>query len=208
MKNAQIIRTLSTGTIISSLLFGKLAANKQTEIIAQAQAAGKPFVFVDSFGKLSDTRKLAERLLAGDDMTMELEFNNIKLSDDERDGLAKVKPLLERLKALKPTKYPWLSDADIEAAGRNFNINNRRSDDIYHCGGGEYISKGQAKRIWNAYKPFIMEGTKPNTRMSLRFGYTNRTVTFNDDQTVKVGCQVVSRADVEYVARHFKFDAE
>lgn len=109
--NNNILRILSTGAVISSATFAKQTPVKQTEILALV--SGKPVAFVDSFTKLSNTKKLAERLLAGEDVSMELEFNSITLSDDEKDGLTKVRPLLERLRALKaPT---GCSTVDLQA---------------------------------------------------------------------------------------------
>lgn len=205
--NDKIVRVLSTGTIISSALFSRLPATKQTEILAVAQAAKKPFVFVDSFSALSNTRKLAERLLAGETVTMELEFNNITLSDDERKGLELVRPLLERLNAMKPAGYEWLPQEQIDAAAKSefYELNTYRSE-VYDKGGNNSLEKRQCERIWKLVAPWYMGGDKPKS-FTLRIHYSNRTVTFNDDQSIKIGCQTISRAGAEAVAKRFGFTA-
>lgn len=207
MKN--VIRTLSTGTIISSKAFGQLDAVKQTETLATAQAANKPFVFVDSFSKLADTRKLAERLLAGEDVAMELEFNSVELSDEERKGLDLVRPLLERLKNLKPSGYPWLSDEEIKKAGdAEFYHLSRYDSKVYDTTASHSIQKAQIKRIWDAHVKFMLTGEKPITRHCVRMSYSNRHVNHLDNGAVKIGCTTISLAGVQAVARHFGFEVE
>ena len=198
--NDNIIRLLSTVAVISSATFAKQNATKQTEILALA--SGKSVLFVDNFTKLADTRRLAERLLAGEDVVMELEFNSITLSDDERTAINAVRPVLEKLNALKGSGYDWLPDAELDAAVARMRL---RETSITR--NGHDVTKTQAKRVWDKVAPWYAGGPKPTNFRPTLDGYT-RDITFNaNDMTMNIGCQTcITRAEVEAIARHFKFE--
>jgi hypothetical protein len=95
-----VVRKLSNSVVINSAEFGKLKPAGQTQ--ALATAGQLPIVFVDSFSSLYNTADLARKLLTGEDVSMELEFNDIVLSEEEQNAIVSVRPVLDRIKSTLP----------------------------------------------------------------------------------------------------------
>lgn len=197
-----VIRLLSTGAVVSSSAFAKLPALKQTEILAQV--GGRPVVFVADFKALADRKKLVQRLLTGEDVSMELEFNEITLSKEENDALKTVCPLFARIGVVPVGAYPWLDVGTIEAAKHRLRFTTRT------VGNGSYtMGLSSAKTLWVKAAKWVLGGDKPGIYYSSVGGYSDRDVQFDgnaENFTVRVGCQTISRADIEAAAQHFEWE--
>jgi hypothetical protein len=204
-----VIRILTTGTVISSAAFGKLPATQQTAVLAEAMSVDKPFVFVDNFRQLADLKRLAQRLIDGEDVEMELDFNKIELEDDERTGLKMVRPLFARLKEMKPTisGYEWSSDSEIKDAGNRgtyfYNMTGYK-DRQYDPTGNYSLTKAVIKKIWDAWVIFYTTGEQTMTEIQVP-SYGKAAITMDTEKGVSIGCKTFPKAALDAVAKHFKF---
>lgn len=195
-------KMLSTCLLVSSKLFAKKSATQQTETLASA--AGKPIIFVDTFTSLRDKKKLVERLLKGEDVSMELEFNEIELSDDDKMVLDAVRPILERITASYDSGYEWSFTGDAKAylrkAGWIVDESSVMNPNGYN------ITKMQSERVWNLASGYWAGGERPESRdMTIGGSGTSRRVSINP-KSVAIGCQRISKETVEAVALHFGFE--
>jgi hypothetical protein len=193
-------KLLTNQYLIASDAFGKLIPAKQTEILAGAN--GKPVVFVNNFAELKNKKKLTTRLLAGEDVAMELEFNGIVLTEVEQAALEAVKPVLERIGAIGPN-YPWVEPTETEIATIK-TILHYREGSVTRA--GYTITVKQAKNIWNRASA-IWSGARQAVKSSHTIsvdGYT-RTTTYTE-RHVTLGCQTINRYEVEAIAQHYGWE--
>lgn len=192
MVDIKLFRALSSVFLIDSSVFSKASPADQTSVLTQAQ--GKVVLFVENFQSLKNRRKLRDRLLNGEDVSTELEFNEIELSPRERELLNNVRPVLEKITGITG-KYPWLSG---EVGTLNFQIN--RFDN-----GSYSIGKNAAKRIWDKASAYWAGLTEKPAVISISAGGYSRNAEIESDH-VKVGCQKMSRLDCEAVAKHYDWE--
>lgn len=197
---SDVFKLLSTALIISSAEFARLTPAKQTEVLTSS--SGKPVVFVPTFASLKNRNSIVKRLLAGEDVTMELEFNEVELTDDEKKLFASIKPVIDRLTEALSSGYVWVEPTTEEAA----KIKKYRyaSGYIYNDNTGYHIKEASAKKVWEKASKYWATGKKGDA-LKITVQYDNRSVTANDDG-VKIGCQQISRAEVEAVALHFGWE--
>ena len=187
-----VSKALSMCLLVSSSDFARLGPAKQTEVLASA--GGKPVVFVTDFRTLRNKKSLVERLLKGEDVSMELEFNEVELTDDDKKTLAAVQPLIERIRGTTGG-YEWLERTDDEDARFKTRISvtgatvNRD---------GYRTSLARAEEIWKLASAYWAGGEKPTMRRASYGGY-NVTPVFSETDIV-MGCQTISRKEVEYIA--------
>lgn len=193
-KSNEIIRILSAGAVISSDTFAKASPAEQTAVMART--IGKPVTFVENFDKLTDTKMLAQRLLRGDDVEMELEFNGIGLSNEERAAITAVRPILEKLQALMPVGYaPKVelgSNEYREILGTMAFYSNE-----FKSPRGYWITKSSLKRMWALLKPWYSGGEKPVVTRRMGIGGYTYVPKFSDNGTVTFGCQSMTRKQIE-----------
>jgi hypothetical protein len=196
-KVATVSKLLSMCLLVNSTEFAKAAPAKQTEILAGA--GGKPIVFVESFGALRNKGTIINRLLLGEDVGMELEFNEIELTDDERNALKAVQPVIERIRGSKGA-YPWLerSEDDNNEFERSIKFKDRYGDTNYVHRNGYDMSNKQAKKVWDTASKYWASGDKPAPYNGNFAGY-RKMVTFDTD-SVTIGCQTIARAEIEWIA--------
>lgn len=202
------VRVLSSAVVVSSLMFGKLPASKQTEILANT--TGKPLLFVDSFGAFTNKKRIIDRLLAGEDVSVELEFNNIELTAEELTALKVVKPVIEKIRGAKLNGYEFVTpNATEEQRIRSCSVPSTGSGSVRNYG-GYTIGCKPLKEIWDKASAWWQGGPVPNSMYVAAGGYRSRTVEFvkasgssgySDDRYIKIGCQNVSRAEIEHVAQ-------
>jgi hypothetical protein len=200
-KPSNLFRRLSTVLLVNSSAFAAASPTMQTGVLTEN--SGLPVLFVASFSELSNRKLIRDKLLRGDDVSRELEFNGIELSDEERRVLALVTPILEKIGAIGP-KYPWLPEKDF--SHEILFVKHGGSDRIKRS--GNYIGKSTASRIWNKAAPFWAGMTAKPARHDVPTNgasYNNRDVNYNDDGVV-IGCQTVARAEVEFIARHYGWE--
>jgi hypothetical protein len=197
-KPSKLFRRLSAVLLINSSEFATQTPTAQTATLTKAE--GLPILFVPNFVALSDKRAIREKLLSGQDVTTELEFNGINLTDDDRVALKAVLPVLEKIGAIGPS-YPWAPEA-AEALVSNLKL---ESNKVRRA--GHVLGKMSCNFIWKKASHYWSGGPKPGVHGTRTDGYSynNRDVTYRPDEVV-IGCQTISRAEVEYIARHFGWE--
>jgi hypothetical protein len=201
-KPGMVSKLLSTTLLVSRAEFAKLDAAKQTETLVSA--SGKPIVFVDNFQALKNKRSLIERLMRGEDVSMELEFNEIELTSEEKGVFAQVKPIIDRLTEVISGGYEFVTPTEEEAERikrMTFGANRITNS------AGYQLTTNTAKKVWLAASKYWAGGEKPTT-FRAQAHYESRSITFPTDSTVKIGCQTISRAEVEAAAKHYDWDFE
>lgn len=199
-KMETVSKLLSSALVVSSAAFAKLGAAKQTEVLASAN--GKPIVFVDNFFALTNKKRLIDKLLAGDDVSVELEFNELDLSADELKVIKEVRPILEKIRGFKLGSYDWVIPTDAEERliegiqiGTGPSIRNAT---------GYTIGKKALEALWKKASVWFAGGEKAGSYYVNASGYNRQArflVNANGQQYIEVGCQNISRAEIEFVAK-------
>lgn len=195
-----IARKLSSVFLISTAGFAMLASKAQTAIMARAE--GLPVEFVPNFLELGNRKSLRDKLLAGQDVSRELEFNNIVLDAEEQRMITLIKPILEKVGA-PVSAYPWLPEEDHS---KNITFGTNYSTPIVQRN-NHYISVRTAKGIWERASAFWAGGPSPTGRKVCTDGSysANRTASISMT-SVTIGCQTISRSEIEYIARKKKWE--
>jgi len=188
---SNLFRTLSNVFLINSAEFSTKTPAEQTKLLASAGTL--PIKIVPNFITIADRVSLRNRLLNGEDVSMEIEFNGIELTDEDRATLATVRPVLEKILGPKPV-YEW---AKGKASSMTMNPTFIRRN-------GHDIDVSKAKRLWKIASRYWAGGSKPkNSRITQ--GWHHHSVSFSEVQ-IKIGCQQIPRVDVEAIAKHYGWE--
>lgn len=196
---SNVYRLLSSSFIVNAEAFANASvAEKNATMLANT--TNQPIQFITNFVDLTNGTMIRDKLLAGGDVSLELEFNGVKLTDAEQAALTAVAPVLAKLMAIKPS-YPW-------KPARKY-PNTRMGETSIDRGGYE-IDVAVAKKIWQkASKRWGSEvNNKKKTSGTANFseyisGRTRYIYIYAD--RVAIGCQSVMRSEVEAIARHYKW---
>jgi hypothetical protein len=200
-----LFRDLPSFFVIDGAMFAKQTPVQQTELIASA--VGKNVRFVPSFATLRDKNSLRDRLLNGTDVTLEIEFNELDISADEQATLAKVRPILDRLMGTLKNSYQWKTPYTGNEVA--FRVG---GEEIRH--NGYSVSKAFAEKLWKrASKYWAQCDLYPTDRVRdpkpghepIGGGYGYQVVGVTKTG-VLIGCQSISRAKVEFIARHYGWE--
>lgn len=197
---SNLFRKLSSVFLINSSAFAVAGATKQTEILTMN--TGLPVLFVPDFVALSNRKQIRDKLLGGEDVSMELEFNGVTLDDEEMRCLKLVRPILEKIGGIGP-KYPWLAAEDHSG-----NIKFQGANESRVVRNGHHVGKAVALKVWQrASKFWAGQGKAPASHEERTdgYGYANKTVSYNQNG-VTIGCQTISRSEVEFIARHYDWE--
>lgn len=191
----KIYRELSNCLLISADQFARQTPSKQSSIVLRAN--GKPVKFVANFLELANLRKLRDNLLLGKDVSIELEFNKIDLTSEDFSVIDAFRPVLAKIMATVPT-YPWLPEETFPniSVQRKPNGEPKRIQRNNHDIGIE-----TAKNIWNKASAFWAGGAKPNNHQVMKSYYGSGHRVGYSENSVSVGCQTITRAEVEHIAR-------
>lgn len=185
-----MFRELTSVFLIDSSEFAKAAPVDQTKTLLLSN--GKNVLFVKSFKQLESRRAIRDNLLAGKDISVELEFNQIELSDEDRRVISLIGPILDRIGA--GALYKWVSGKASKMDFGPQRINR----------GGYTIGLKSAKNLWDrASKAWHTDTFVPGINVQAS-GY-NRTAEFFPDE-IKIGCQSIPRVDVEAIAQHYGWE--
>ena len=193
---SNLIRVLTSVALINSAQFAKETPAVQTATLGQS--GGKPIEFVPDFLALMDATKIRNDLLAGKDVTRELEFNAIKLTEADFTALKAVGPILTKIASVGPT-YPW-----VDGTPRRMTFTDRRV-----TRNGHWISIEAAKALWVKASRFWSNQTSSarapaETRIeSVYTSELNSKYCNFQKNSVTIGCQTISRVDVEAIAKHY-----
>lgn len=192
-----VFKKLTSVFLVSGSAFATLSAAKQTSTLAEAD--GLPIEFLPDFVALSSRALIRDKLLNGQDVSRELEFNNVTLDAEELRALSLVKPVLAKIEAIGP-KYPWLKPVDHSDKWTFPNTTVRRLN-------GHYVSQAMAKSMWKAASAYWAGGDKPASRQVRTNGsyYADHTFSMTTD-SIKIGCNTIPREEVEWLARHFSWE--
>jgi hypothetical protein len=191
-KSSPLIRLLSTVCLISSSAFAKLSAATQTKTLGEAN--GLPIEFVPDFVALSNRHAIRDALLAGKDVSRELEFNEIVLDETELTALKSIMPILTKINGIGPV-YPWLPSSQFDGDCGTVHITRN----------GYKITVARAKAIWLKASKFWSGGKRPSEHYTDAHTSSYNKTTYYADY-VKIGCQSVPRTDLEALARHYNWD--
>jgi hypothetical protein len=197
-----VSKELSSVLVVSSALFSKLSPDKQNEVVASA--GKKRLKFVPDFGTIRNKRKLIERLILGEDISVELEFNDIELSAEETAALAMVAPVIDRIR--KPSgAYPWVEVTDQQQQHIDritFGASNISRN-------GYSITTKQGERLWKAASAYWAGGVMPRRYSGSFSGGYSKSVYFTgnrENTTISIGCQSISRYELEAAAQHYGWE--
>lgn len=195
---SNLIRFLSTVTLINSAVFAKSTPAVQTSTFADAAKAGKPVEVVADFMTLQNANAIRDSLLAGKDVSRELEFNAIKLTDADKTALSAVGPILAKIAGVGPA-YPWAEGTPTRMTFTDQRITR----------GGHWISVTAAKALWMRASRYwsnpSLSARAPTEQSIARYDTSEsctKYCTFRRDR-LNIGCQSISRVDVEAIAKHY-----
>lgn len=186
-------------TLIDSSVFDTLQPKTKTEIIV---AANGNVEFLPNFNQLKNPRFLREALLGGNDVSRAMEFNGIKITDEEKAAMKAIIPVLEKIGAIVPP-YPWVApDEDVPT---NISITAKTVSK-----GGYSLTQVKLKKWWKLCSAYWAgyRSTAPNIanhRTGSSWNHDTHTVTVNQDN-IRVGCQTITRRDLEAVARKLNWE--
>jgi hypothetical protein len=192
-KPSNLFRVLSTAIIINSQAFAKASPTEQTATMTQA--VGKTVLFVENFYTLTNPALIRDKLLKGEDVSTELEFNGLELTSEELSMLSRVRPILDKIANIGPS-YPWTVEAD-EATKNDYQFG---SQSIKRKSQGYTIGYKVAEKLWNRASRYWSGSQKPQTHYENAGGYHSKPVVYNLD-SIQIGCQTIPRSAVEYIAR-------
>lgn len=195
--NNAAIAILSNACLIHSGLFAKMTPTQQTELLSTTN--GKPVVFYPTFSVLTDKKALVNKLLAGTDVSVELEYNKITLSPTELAAFESVRPILERIQGLPNVNYPWLPippEPEFRLVYRETTVSRKNYT----------IRVATAKKVWadaSAYWATMDDATPPCHVGNMNAAGYRQVELVISRNSVVIGCQTIKRADVEMIARHY-----
>jgi hypothetical protein len=199
---SNVFKVLTSVLLIDSTQFKTLAPTAQTNILRQIPAGGE-VKFVDSFTALRNRRSLVDELIKGKDVSMRLEFLELELTEEEKQILQRVQPIIARIldtpSELGNPNYKWL--LVTPSAGANLKMTSnliKRGDNSIGVKTAEKIWK-KASQLWGGLV------VSQKTMVVQAGGYWSCNVDFYDDR-IKIGCQTIYRADVEAVARNYGWE--
>jgi hypothetical protein len=199
MTSSKIFRALSAVFLVNSTEFAKASPTEQTEVLLES--SGRTVLFVKNFLELQNKRVLRDKLLAGSDVSTELEFNGITLTDGEMAALRAVKPILAKIDGIEEG-YPWLGEAVSE--GR-FQFHDRYGVKL-HGSSSHWCRVKTAKKMWDAASKYWGTGERtPVSKLPSSFDGYRRTPEIHDNKIV-IGCQSITRAEAEFIAKHYGWE--
>ena len=193
-KNRNVVRVLKTGAVISSAAFGALPPAKQTEVLAEVQ--GQSLSFVPNFASLTNPHLISSKILAGEDVTTELEFNQIDLSQDELRGLSLVRPLLDKIRS-KVASSLFISTSKEAAEAR---ASTKIAKTTVSFRGVTFTMAG-AVSMWKRVVLLTQTGTVPASwQVRVNGSYYPKTARIDKEGNVTINGHKITRAQLEYFA--------
>jgi len=138
--NKAVIAFIHEGTsVLDDRAFGALSIADKTKVMTELKP---PFLYVETFSSLSNMRVLKQKLLNGEDCSLELVYNGLEAPSDlsrvRKLYLDTVTPVLAAIDALTPT-YPFAVPSDY----RETTVENG-----YAVRGSYKIKLSTLKTIW------------------------------------------------------------
>lgn len=201
-KTTDVAAKLSTAMVVNSARFAVATPAKQTEILAQA--GGLPIIFVSSFNEFANRRKIRDALISGNDVSLNLEFIGIELTEEDRRIFALIQPLMDKL--VQSDSAGWSPGTEVLPSGVEVLV-----DRVHRNGYSVSVDafKGvwrKASRYW--YNVDNLEAGKRIRKpdgVYIQTSSSQRCVSFYK-QELHIGCQTIPRTTVEAIARHLDLE--
>lgn len=189
---------LNDTLIIDESAFNKLEPATRGAILTTNKASS--YDFQPNFNRFKDLNGLKAKLRLGEDVSMELAYHGItpcpELQSAYQAYLDLLNPLLDQIEALRPP-YPFAANPQGKPKLEFTNTHVKN-------GSGYKLTLRQAKLIWDQAAPFWASGKRPE-RLDVQADGYSRGVSFYDNH-IEIGCQNVSRWQVEQLALQMGWD--
>lgn len=211
---AKLVHVLAAATLIDSTAFAKATVTEKTATLAAADNS-KPIIFVESFSVLGNKQRLKKRLLEGEDVSVELEYNGIEISREESEAFRIISGVVERIVGSLKVDYPF-SEEITPNSGRYRNL---ELGDTHIRSAGYNIAIDKAQKIWDKISPYWakyhnevtasrMAGAKQPrfrgpTEEHMHFEGQGGRYVYYRTHGVEIGCQTVDRYYFEQAALHY-----
>lgn len=198
MTAAHTYKILSTVMLVNSATFSGASVTDQTAALA-SNTTNLPVVFVSSFHEYTNKVRLREKLLQGEDVSLELEFNGITLSDEDKKVIQAFRGVYERLIGAGDL-YPW-------TVGRLDPTINYLKTVITR--GSYRIGVKTCEKLWGKAALLWSKDPKDGDRLSTFYtavGGQHQRTTHVYTNRIEIGCQTIYRQDMEAAAKHYGWD--
>lgn len=191
----------------------RMGADEMTAAMLQFYHAEYPPVVVDNLRTFFSLSNLEKELIEpGTWVPFLLAERGIQVTPEEIETLMRAtairKRLLEAAREAGGVDYPfarvpdgWVFDDVIEV---KTNTVRRKTGDT-----GYSIGHKSLLKVWKAVSP-VWAGFRKRDEVDLGYvdasGYRGRSVSFDRDGNVKIGCQTIQRFELEQVAVHMGWD--
>lgn len=198
----EVVGYVHDGTlVIDETAFNALSAQIRSAILVANPA--KNYDFRKDLSEITNGRKVLERLKAGEDVSLELAFHEIKLPRNFEEISQKYRAAVEQIEqsllAVMPV-YPFAENKGESVLKLTGTQNQWVTNGNYKC------SIFMAKRLWRLVARFWAGKVDlpPETRWETIGGHY-RAVKFSEN-AVNIGCQTITRWQVEQLALELGWD--
>lgn len=175
-------------------------------VLASIYSAGTRVVMVDNINQFFRSKTLIDKLENGEpDWDMIAEHLGVRIGPEEVAALNKAvairQGIRDAVKALKGP-YPFVDVPEGYDLNKRYYMTDAR---VQNKETNYQLSKNTAERVWKMASAVWagVEGTPK--AMTAKIDYSTRTIT-TEPNLVRVGCQNISRLDVEQIAQHYGWD--
>lgn len=203
-------------SVLDDRAFGALSVADKTKVMTELKP---PFLYVETFSSWSNMRVLKQKLLNGEDCSLELVYNGLEAPSDlsrvRKLYLDTVAPVLAAIDALKPS-YPFAEPCEVPEE--------TTVQDAFAVRGSHTIRLTTLKALWKKVSPrwakYWSDGyldvngkRKRWTPMESLYtvggeiapGQPSRYIEFCS-KGASIGCQTISRYELEQFALSQKWD--
>jgi hypothetical protein len=187
--------------------------NRNQALFKLMSAGGKPNFQAD-FSFLHDHKRIIQRLKGGEDVSLELAFNDIELPEGYKDTVetyrAAVSPIIEQLEGLAP-QYSF---APVPEDTGKFRFDGDLVIRLKADGkdGSVLINKDDALYLWEKASPYWMQvdttgnARKCKPREEYRYICGSNFYINYYKERVTTGSKTIYRHQLETVAKHYGFE--
>jgi len=200
--NKKLVAVVFGSTVfVNGSVFAALSAEDKGKTASGFVKTRGVIEFLDNFSRFTDTKKIKVRLLNGEDVTQELEFNGITLDPEFKTTFEAFKKVLDPVVKALDLVGPGVPDYPFaEAKNKPLVVSDCGS---YVGNGIHQIGIKVAQEIWcRASKSWAVAGKRlPGSRYESLQGpvWRSEYVYFRKNY-IEIGCQTIYRDQVEQLA--------
>ena len=209
--------TVAGVSVIDNAAFNAMSISDKTKTLGKLNP---PFLYVENFGQLCDLNRIKKKMLLGEDVTLELQFNGLDVPTDlafvRQRYMDTIAPVLATLAGMRPV-YPF------------DNIPNDRSkitvDETFARRGSHKVKITMLLKIWKKMAPKwakhwddknVNANGKRRRFSSVEYDYesgdaigdssnSSRHINYYANR-VEIGCQTIHRYELEQFALTMGWD--